>query len=401
MAGPAASGRRRRGSLLSQSVRTQQPLRVLAVTASMGAGHDGAAREIAARLEARGHQAVVKDLLDAAPFRIGRAVRSGYEIQLRHFPASYEATYGIWSRAPRLCRVVERLATALTGRRLQRWVRETEADLVVSTYPLATLALGRMRSAGRMDADLVGFVTDFAVHPLWVHPGADLILTVDASSARSARDKTGGPVVGCGPAVADRFDADRLPSRRDTRERLGLTDNESAVLIVAGSWGTGDVMTTTSAVSGCGFVPVVVCGRDAAIHSRVADQARSLQGRSIVLGWTDEMPALMSACDALVENAGGLTAFEAMRAGLPVITYQPIAGHGRANAKAMSAAGVTTWPKNEAELASSLFALTGGGPALSSQLARAASIFRQDPADLIAPASGSGWSDDPSLAEPA
>jgi len=41
----------------------------------MGAGHDGAARELARRLERRGHEAVVVDFLDAMPLRIGPVLR--------------------------------------------------------------------------------------------------------------------------------------------------------------------------------------------------------------------------------------------------------------------------------------------------------------------------------------
>jgi hypothetical protein len=42
----------------------------------------------------------------------------------------------------------------------------------------------------------------------------------------------------------------------------------------------------------------------------------------------------------LVENAGGLTCMEAFAAGLPVLSYRPIAGHGKGNARDMEAAGV-------------------------------------------------------------
>jgi len=48
-----------------------------------------------------------------------------------------------------------------------------------------------------------------------------------------------------------------------------------------------------------------------------------------VIGLDDDMPSLMVAADALVENAGGLTCMEAFATGLPVITYLPIAGHGK------------------------------------------------------------------------
>lgn len=92
----------------------------------------------------------------------------------------------------------------------------------------------------------------------------------------------------------------------------------------------------------------------------------------------------MSACDALVENAGGLTALEAMRAGLPVVTFDPIPGHGRENAAAMSSAGVSVWARDEKDLAARLQDLTRPGPVRDEQVWRASAIFGQDPAALIA-----------------
>ena len=350
----------------------------------MGAGHDGAAREIAGRLRALGHDAAVEDLLHAAPIRIGHALRAGYMFQLRHAPATYETTYRLWFHAPWLCPWVTHLVTVLTRRTLRRWVGSCDADVVVSTYPLATLALGAMRARGHLAVPVVNFVTDFGVHPLWVHEGTDLTLTVDESAAMVARERTGGRVVACGPAVSARFNPANLPARDEARSRIGLRRGDRAVLIVAGSWGVGGVGATMSAVSDSGFVPVVVCGRDERLRREVDGLARTITGPSVVIGWTGDMPGLMSACDALVENAGGLTALEAMRAGLPVVSFEPIPGHGRENAGAMSAAGVSYWAEDGKDLASRLQAVVSPGPVRREQVARAAAIFREEPAALIA-----------------
>lgn len=354
---------------------------MLILSASMGAGHDGAAREIARRLAGAGHDASVRDFLDAGPLRIGSALKSGYEFELRHVPSAYDATYRFWHRVPWLCGAVAWLVCVLTRRRVLRWVRDHEADVVVSTYPLATLALGRLRRLGRLQVPAVNFITDFGVHPLWVHRGIDLNLAVHDGPAQTAAARTGRPSIACGPVVDARFEptAEQPARRRATREQLGLRPDDRAVLVVAGSWGVGDIADTLRAVAADGrFVPIVVCGRDTGLQSRVEQLAAQGGWKAVVLGWTDRMPELMAAADALVENAGGLTSFEAMRAGLPVVSFNPIAGHGRDNTAAMAAAGVSRLAGDPPTLRRALDELTAAGPARAAQVASGAAMFRTD-----------------------
>ncbi|MDQ6838299.1 MAG: hypothetical protein M3137_08235 [Actinomycetota bacterium] len=361
--------------------------RVLILSASMGAGHDGAARELAHRLEQAGHDAEVRDFLDAGPLRMGAALRSGYQFELRHVPSAYDATYRFWYRAPWLAPVLARFVSLVTRRRVLRWVRTGSADVVVSTYPLATLCLGRLRATRRLAIPAVNFITDFGVHPLWVHRGMDLNLAVQSGPAELARRRTGKPGMACGPLVADRFDPDLAATpeqRRQARSRLGLTDEDLAVLIVAGSWGVGGLRETFDSVARTpGAVPVMICGRDDALVRQVSAVADDSGSRAVILGWTDQMPALMAASDALVENAGGLTAFEAMRIGLPVISYRPIAGHGVENTAAMAAAGVSRLASDPAALARTLRDVGDPGPARDKQIRLGRSMFVSDAARCV------------------
>ncbi len=351
----------------------------------MGAGHDGAARGLAAQLTAAGHETEVRDFLDSGPLRIGTALRSGYEFELKHVPAAYDATYRMWYRVPWLCGMVAWLVAILTRRRVMRWVREVQATAVVSTYPLATLCLGRLRSTGRLAIPAVNFITDFGVHPLWVHGGVDLNLAIHDGPAQMAARRTGRASIACGPVVADSFAPEHLPDRSQTRAALGLGSGQRAVLVVGGSWGVGNIRGTWDAITADNrFTPVVVCGRDARLHDEVSAWAAAFAGDSVVIGWTDDMPALMVACDALVENAGGLTSLEAMRAGLPVVSFQPIAGHGKENTAGMAAAGVSRFAADAASLADALDVLTTPGLARDQQVGRAGDMFRAEAAELVA-----------------
>ncbi|HWE57736.1 MAG TPA: glycosyltransferase [Acidimicrobiales bacterium] len=350
----------------------------------MGAGHDGAARTLAEQLRAEGHVVEVKDFLQSGPLRIGSALRKGYEFELRHVPSAYDATYRLWYRVPWLCPAVAWLVTFLTHRRVLRWIAQMDPWIVVSTYPLSTLCLGRLRRTGKLAIPAVNFITDFGVHPLWVHRGVDVNLTIHGRPAEVAADRTGKPAVFTGPAVSARFDPDRLPDRGDARRRFGLQDDQRAVLVVAGSWGVGNLADTWRAIAADGrFLPVVVCGRDDRLRRQVTAMAEEAGYDSLVLGWTDDMPALMAACDALVENAGGLTSLEAMRVGLPVVSFDPIAGHGVENTTAMDAAGVARLANGPDDLARMLAEITEPGPTRTDQIGRAAAMFRSVPAATV------------------
>jgi UDP-N-acetylglucosamine:LPS N-acetylglucosamine transferase len=91
----------------------------------------------------------------------------------------------------------------------------------------------------------------------------------------------------------------------------------------------------------------------------------------------------MAAADVVVENAGGLTSLEAFAAGVPIVTYRPIPGHGRDNVKGMLAAGVTTSPADDAGLLEALDALAASGPTRDAQVAAARALFCDDPVDYI------------------
>jgi UDP-N-acetylglucosamine:LPS N-acetylglucosamine transferase len=265
----------------------------------------------------------------------------------------------------------------LTRRRLLRWILEYDADVVVSTYPLASVVLGQLRRGGRLKIPAINFITDFGVHPLWVHSGIDLNLAVHPHPAAEAAGKSGRPAVATGPMVSSRFTVPQ--DRTGARRGLGLGPADRAVLIVAGSWGVGDVAKAFRAIAASDrFVPVAVCGRDERLRHKLSQIPG---GRA--LGWTDQMPALMAASDALVENAGGLTAMEALAIGLPVISFKPIAGHGKENTAEMQEAGVSRVAKKPSDLLDILDVVTRPGPTRQAMVDAGKAMFVDDAATHV------------------
>ncbi|WP_425578964.1 hypothetical protein [Streptomyces echinatus] len=62
---------------------------------------------------------------------------------------------------------------------------------------------------------------------------------------------------------------------------------------------------------------------------------------ALALGWVDDMPGLLAACYALVDNAAGQTAVQALATGLPVVGHRPLPGHGADGVRRMAELGLS------------------------------------------------------------
>lgn len=303
-------------------------------------------------------------------------MRAAYQLQLKAAPRTYEALYRIWFVLPFLCRPLVWALSIVFGRRMRRWVRDLRPDAVVSTYPLASVVLGRERRKGRMTVPAATFLTDFAVHPLWIHAGIDLHLCVHPDTAGEVARRCGAVATAPGPLVDDRF-GEQPRRRAEARARLCLPEDAKVVLLAAGSWGVGEVEQTFDDVLASGrYFPVAICGSNERLRRALAER-----GSGRVIGWTDRMPELMAAADALVQNGGGLTCMEAFASGLPVVSFRPIPGHGRQNSEDMARAGVAAFARRPEDLLGALdvaTSLPGWRKALDAK-----KIFRHDAAQEV------------------
>ncbi|WP_240742326.1 MGDG synthase family glycosyltransferase [Micromonospora zingiberis] len=324
--------------------------RIVVVSADIGAGHDAAAAELARRLLRQGRQVDRLNFLSLLPRPLDATVRETYRGMLRWLPWCYEALFNATGRSSVSVELLRAALRPAVRRMLGRLPPDTGA--VVTTFPFANQLLGPMRSAGLISAPLVTYVTDFAVHPTWIAPGVDLYCVVHELSRQQAAAAGADPVQVVRPLVNARFAAPPGLTTRAARRHFGLPERGRLALIVAGSWGMGDVARTATEVLATGCAePVVVCGRNQRLYRRL----RRFPGH--VLGWVDDMATLMRAADVVVENAGGLTCQEALASGRPTITYRPIAGHGRANADLLSRSALTSYIDSAQRLRPALAAL--------------------------------------------
>ncbi len=347
--------------------------RVLIVTAAMGGGHLQVSRELARRLGSRGHRAQIADMLELMPAPAGRFLRWVYPWMVRRAPWLYDVVYQRFFLARQERAERAQIPVLLATRGLRRVLRSFRPDVVVSTYHLAGVMAARLRTRGELGVPAVTFITTFGVHNLWLHPGTDLYLTITREAALEVaeRQRAQRRVEVCEPVVREKFagTARRTATRPDV-DRLAF--------VVAGSLGFGPVEEAARVVAQApGWTPVVVCGRNEALRRRL-----SRTSGVEALGWVDDMATEMAQADVVIDNAAGSSAKEALALGVPVVTYRPIAGHGRDDARMMARAGLTDVVSRPRELLAALERVTTE-PVRTERVRRGRALFGTDPVTYI------------------
>ncbi|HEY2571794.1 MAG TPA: glycosyltransferase, partial [Solirubrobacteraceae bacterium] len=137
------------------------------------------------------------------------------------------------------------------------------------------------------------------------------------------------------PLISAEFLEPRCPL--SARRSLGLPEEGRMVVVSGGGWGVGDIAGAVREFTKVPEVTSIIClaGR----NEQLAEKLRSsfAQEPSVhVYGFTDKMPELLAAADALVHSTGGVTCLEARAAGTPVVSYGLPVGHARLNTQAMA-----------------------------------------------------------------
>jgi processive 1,2-diacylglycerol beta-glucosyltransferase len=318
-----------------------RPPRIVILSASIGAGHDLPAEVMAAELREAvpGIAVEIDDALQQVGPLLRTAVGSGSEFQSALGNAIFDLEHRLMMQRDRPRRLLSRATTRLAAKPIAAFVERRRPDVIVSTWPGATEVLGTMRLDGRLDVPVVSAITDLSSLWWWAHPGVDLHLITHPESAQEVRDIAGPDteVVAARGMNDPRWAAP--PSRDDARRALDLALDPRLVVVSGGGWGVGDLEgAVEEALARERTSVVVLCGTNDDVRGRIA--ARFGGDRVQAWGFTDRMPELFAAGDALIHSTAGLTMLEALMCGLPAISYGWGRGHIRLNNEAYARFGL-------------------------------------------------------------
>jgi processive 1,2-diacylglycerol beta-glucosyltransferase len=320
--------------------------RIMILHATAGSGHRRAAQALEAAFRALAPEAQVRTL-DTLQFG-SRLFRRGYSPTYDTLVGRAPRVWGLLYKSleqPRIHRGTTPLRHALDRvnvRSLFAYIERVRPTAVVCTHFLPLEALGPRRRRGALPCPLSCVITDFTAHPFWAIDGIDRTFVATAA-VREELASWGVPwdsIRVTGIPIDPRFAGGPL-DKSEARVHLGVDPARPTVLLMGGGNGVGPLASLAERVLALPLEPqlLVVCGRNARLRMRMRSIAESAPGRVRTFGFTDQVPALLSAADLIVTKAGGLTCSESLAMGTPLVIFRPTPGQEEKNSLALASAG--------------------------------------------------------------
>ena len=268
------------------------------------------------------------------------------------------------------------------ARRLQTRLQAFSPDVVIATQmgPAALLSFVKKRDG--LNVPLIGVLTDFGVHDLWIQPGIDRycvahdsIVRCGAAIERSRMSVTGIPLM---PGFK------YPPNVRQARRQLGLRQDVPVVLVPGGGLGLGvDAVTARLLASVTRVQVVVLAGRNASVRSALDPLVTRYPGRLSIWDWTEEAEVFIRAADVVIGKPGGLTVAEVLACGRPLLATRSLRGQEGFNVGFLEKHGVGHLV-SENDLVAGIESLLANPDELARIQHRAWTLGRRDGASRIA-----------------
>jgi processive 1,2-diacylglycerol beta-glucosyltransferase len=332
------------------------------LSASVGEGHTTAAQAVSAAVSEllTDARCDVVDSYRYASHVFHRVASNGYIGMVKMLPALYAYIYDQAERATSVSGFKMWLHH-YTAVNLRQLVEKADPDVVVCTHAFPCGAMADFKRSFADAPPVVGVVTDFVVHPFWIHRNIDAYAVATPAMRQAllnhgvAHDR----VTVTGIPVDPRFAVPASP--RALRRALGIDPDKTTVLLMGGGLGIGPLEKAMIAIDRLPHAAqtVVVVGKNAALERRLRDTARQLRRRAHVLGFVPNVYDYMRAADVLVSKPGGMTSSEALAAELPLIMLRPLPGQEERNTRYLEDRGVGIRVESSVELAQALNRLLG------------------------------------------
>jgi processive 1,2-diacylglycerol beta-glucosyltransferase len=312
---------------------------VLVLHASVGSGHEHAARALAQAFARQANCEVrVEDALAFAPPVFRKAYARSYLEMVARAPILWQRYFESTDLSdPR------RIASDNRKRgeaekpllaRLDRLVAGFGPSVIVCTHFLPAEVLVRRQSAHGADPPIYTVVTDHVAHSFWQTPGIDGYF-VASETPRDQLIARGVPPAAIrvrGIPVGLEVSAPKTPA--EVRDRHGWPIDRPLVSLLGGGLAGSRVRRMAEDLLALErpLTLIIVAGRSADLPAALAGLGDGPHVRLHVLQAVDYVDDLVASSDLVITKAGGLITSEVLARGTPLLVVDPIPGQEEWNA---------------------------------------------------------------------
>lgn len=358
--------------------------RILIASASVGAGHNQAARAIEAALHEATPDAEVDvvDTLTFAPWFFRAYYAGGYETLVTRLPRLYGwgFRHNDLAHGPRRT-LGERhrlMHERLFLRRFAWYIRKTRPDVIINTHFLPSPVVSRLKRRRRFAGKQIVVVTDILMHRFWMGEDVDHWFVPAEPPVERLVDWGVDPerITVSGMPIHPKWTepVDRRQALADWR----LPADRPIVLLSGGTEFTcGPIVDIARGIAGRSpdALVVVLAGRNKRLLGRLARTPEA--GRSIVgIPFTDRIHELVSVCSLMATKAGGLSTAECLAKGTPMLILKPVPGQEAGNGAYFASHGAAVIAGSDTEVPDLVANLLGDPDRLQRMSAAARELYR-------------------------
>lgn len=314
---------------------------VLILTSAFGNGHDSVASAIREQLleEQPNLRITTEDIMEISTPKVKNVFFDIYTLLTRSHPSIYNFFYKIKKDIPN--NSMDEILYNIYLKRVGDYIEACSPKLIVSTFPLCSGFVSKVKEKYGIDVPLITAITDVVDSWEWIHNKTDMYFV----PCRHVGEKLILKGI-----EQEKIRITGIPVKKEFLNVERNDKNFRQVLIMGGAM---DKLGLNSAVlAQLNEIPntktIVVTGKNKELYTRLT---RGGEFDNVeVMGYTKDVARLMDESDLVVTKPGGVTLFEAINKGIPVILKSSMVGQEEENVNFIKTAGIGILIEGESSL---------------------------------------------------
>lgn len=314
---------------------------VLILTSAFGNGHISVASAIQEQLleEQPNLTITTEDIMDISTPKVKNIFFDTYTLLTRSHPSIYNFFYKIKKDIPN--NYMDEIIYNIYLKRVGDYIENCKPKLIVSTFPLCSGFVSKVKEKYGIDVPLITAITDVVDSWEWIHNKTDMYFV--------PCKRVGEKLVLKG-IEQDKIRITGIPVKKEFLDADRNQKNFRQVLIMGGAM--DKLGLNPELLEKLNNIPntktIVVTGKNKEMFNRLT---RTGEFDNVeILGYTKDVARLMDESDLVVTKPGGVTLFEAINKGIPVLLKSSMVGQEEENVNFIKTAGIGILIEGEGSL---------------------------------------------------